>query len=294
MHLLLGDRDDLVCAGVLARMAARGLTTHIVLAPLAPPARLVWRLDDEGLTSRYAWSGAPQEAKIASVLVRDAGWLDPSGWAPEDHAYMQAEVQATLLAWLEGLPCPVINRCPAALWYRPRMPLLAWRTLIRRCGLPAAETIITNDPAEARDFARRVASGGVVYTPLTGASGYLVAGDSAWHGLAGVQARAPVCLTEPHGAARPACVVGGRVIWDDVPEPDVEALEPGLRRLAQLAGLDFVEVAVAPLRRGTAVVMVDPAPRLEHFRAAARDRILDALVAALLLDPAPVAAEVQP
>ena len=144
---------------------------------------------------------------------------------------MQAEMLAATLAWLAGLPCPVVNRPSAALWYRGRASLHAWRPLLRRCGLPVPEQLITNDPAEARAFGHRLASDGVagaVYTPLTGETGYLVATDAAWQGLAGLQERSPVCLSEPHGAARPACIVGGQIFWDHDPPPEARALEPAL------------------------------------------------------------------
>ena len=149
------------------------------------------------------------------MLVRGTPWVDPAGWAPEDHAYMQAEMLAATLAWLAGLPCPVVNRPSAALWYRGRASLLAWRPLLRRCGLPVPEQVITNDPAEARAFGRRLAADGVagaIYAPLTGETGYLVATDAAWQGLADLQERSPVCLSEPHGAAAPACIVGGQIV----------------------------------------------------------------------------------
>ncbi|HEX8012846.1 MAG TPA: hypothetical protein VF814_18240 [Casimicrobiaceae bacterium] len=47
----------------------------------------------------------------------------------------------------------------------------------------------------------------------------------------------------------------------------------------------MVEVAVAPVRRGRAVVLVEPLVQLDRFRASARERILDALVG-LLTDEA--------
>ena len=122
MHLLVGHPGDSCCAGVLARLAARGLPAHIVASPLAPPARLAWRLADDGLTSRLDLDDDP--AEIAGVLVRGTAWFDPAGWAPVDHAYMQAEMLAATLAWLAGLPCPVVNRPSAALWYRGRASLL--------------------------------------------------------------------------------------------------------------------------------------------------------------------------
>jgi hypothetical protein len=78
--------------------------------------------------------------------VRDTGWLEPDGWDPADHVYMQAELRAVTLAWLAGLACPVINRPDAALWYRPGTPFLAWRGLLRRSGLPLPEVVVTSDP----------------------------------------------------------------------------------------------------------------------------------------------------
>jgi hypothetical protein len=288
VHLLLGHSGDSCCAGVLARLAARGLPAHIVASPLAPPARLAWRLADDGLTSRLDLDDDP--AEIAGVLVRDTAWFDPAGWAPVDHAYMQAEMLAATLAWLAGLPCPVVNRPSAALWYRGRASLLTWRPLLRRCGLPVPEQLIPNDPAEARAFLHRLAADGVagaVYAPLTGEAGYLVATDAAWAGLADLQERSPVCLSEPHGAAHPACIVGGQIVWDGDPSPETRALAPGLRRLAAATRLDFLEVVTAPLRCGLGVVMVEPMPVLEHFATPTRARILDALTALL----APVAAE---
>jgi len=283
VHLVLGHPDDYCCAGVLAKLRERGLPARLLTDVLAPPARLAWRLDDAGLDSLIALDGLRPE-KVSSVLVRDPGWLDPAGWDPADHVYMQAETQAALLAWLAGLPCPVINRVSAALWYRPRMPMLAWRPLLRRAGLPTPETLLTNDPERARDFDRQLeadGAGGVVFTPLTSDAGWIVTG-SDWPGMAVLQELAPVCLTEPHGPAQSACVVGARIIWDGPPPPESSALEPNLLRLAEGAGLALVEIAIAPVRRGRAVVLVEPLVRLDRFRAPARECILDALVGLLI------------
>lgn len=291
--MLLGHSEDPCCAGVLARLSARGLPGRIVASPLAPPACLAWRLEGGGLTSRLVVDDEP--AEIAGVLVRGTAWVDPVGWAPEDHAYMQAEMLAVTLAWLAGLPCPVINRPSAALWYRGRDSLIAWRPLLRRCGLPVPDQLITNDPGEARAFGDRLAAAGVdgtVYAPLTSDVGYLIATDAAWQGLANVQERSPVCLSEPHGAIRPACIVGGEIIWDDGPPPEARALEPRLYRLAAASGLNFLEVVTAPFRGGLGVVMVEPMPVLEHFAPRSRARILDSLTA--LLVPAATEREAVP
>lgn len=280
MHLLLGHSADPCCAGVFARLAARGVPVRIVASPLEPPAQLKWRLDASGLASSL-YPDVPDTA-IAGVLVRDTAWLEATDWEAADHAYMQAELRAVTLAWLAGLACPVINRPDAALWYRAGATLLAWRVLLRRCGLPLPEVVVTSDPAEAHAFRRRLATDGVagaVYTPLTARAGYLLADDQAWDRLTALQERAPVCLTEPHGATTLACIVGNEVIWDCTMPSEAVALEGGLLRFAAAAHLALVEVAVAPVRGGLAVVLVDTLPRLERFTPSAQACILDALVA---------------
>src|SRR5262245_21517091 len=108
MHLVLGNPDDLCCTGVLTRLRERGLDARLLAHPLAA-GRLSWCLDDTGAHSRFVIDGLAPEA-LSSVLVRDVGALSSAGWSPADHAYMQAEIHAALLAWLESLPCPVINR----------------------------------------------------------------------------------------------------------------------------------------------------------------------------------------
>ncbi len=287
MHLVLGHPYDLCCAGVLARLEARGLPARLLASPLEAPARFSWRLDSDGLTTNFALADGPP-VDIDSVLVRSTGWLDPTGWEPADHAYMQSEIQAALLAWFAGMPCPVVNRASAALWYRSLNSLLQWHPLLRRCGLPTPETVVTDDAETARLFGSRLEASGVsgaVCMSLTRDLGWLV-GPADWPGLAAAQLLTPVCLAEPHGPTRVACIVGRAVIWDGSPSAEEASLERGLLRLAAEAGLDFLEVATAPLRQGPAVVLVEPLPRLDHFGPAARTTILDTLTDLLSRGPA--------
>ena len=74
------------------------------------------------------------------------------------------------------------NRPDAAHWYRAGAPFLSWRALLRGCGLPLPEVVVTSDPAEARAFRCRLARDGVsgaVYTPLTAPAGYLLADEAS-------------------------------------------------------------------------------------------------------------------
>ena len=283
MHLLLGDPQDPCCLSVRDALVARNCPSRIVANPVVDPARFAWRLDNEQSVSQLVWDDGPPlpDDHIAGVLVRHAGWLDPEGWATDDLAYMQSEIQAALLAWLWSLRCPVVNRYPPAIWYRPRTSVLTWQPLLRRCGLPVLETVITNVEEEARAFAQRQADDGVsgaVYGPLTSDVRYLVSREEDWNGLAALQRVAPVCLSVPHEEARSVCVVGKRIIWDGEPVPDRISWEPLLQRFAAAAGLDFVELVLAPVSAGICVIAVEPQPRYDCFGYEAQQEILDGIL----------------
>ncbi|MGH7624495.1 MAG: hypothetical protein ACREOJ_04150, partial [Gemmatimonadaceae bacterium] len=132
-----------------------------------------------------------------------------------------------------------------------------------------------------RDFGGRIASkgvAGIVYGPLTSEVRYAVTNEEEWNGLAALQRHAPVCLSCPHGAVRTACVVGDTVVWEDDPPPEMARLEPALRRFAGAAGLDFVQLALAPAPDEDAVVDIQTRPRFEFFGNAARRRVVAAIV----------------
>lgn len=174
----------------------------------------------------------------------------------------------------------MVNRYPSAIWYHPQVPLLSWQRLLRHCGLPTLETLVTNVAQEAEAFGRRLAQegvGGAVYGPLTSDVRYLVTSEEDWNGLAAMQRYAPVCLASPHGAAESVCVVGEQVVWDSAPSAETALLEPALHRFAEATGLAFVELAFAPTPQGICVVAVQPYPHFERFGAAAQRQIVEGL-----------------
>jgi hypothetical protein len=174
-----------------------------------------------------------------------------------------------------------VNRFPSAIWYLPQIPLLMWQRLLRRCGLPTLETVVTNVEHEARSFDHRLALQGVagaVYGPLTSDVRYLVTGDDDWRGLAAMQRYAPVSLAFPHGAPQFVCVVGEQVVWEGEPPPEMSTLEPALRSFATAAGLAFMELAFASTAEGICVIDVEPYPHFEHFGGAAQQQIVEGIV----------------
>lgn len=279
MHLVLGHPEDSCCSALMERLAARGLAARLIEAPLEAPSRHSLRIDPDGRTSKMlAFDEGPAEL-IESVFVRSRGAIDPSGWEPADYAYMQAENQAVMLAWLSALDCPVVNRLNAELWCRARTSLLHWQGLLRRCGLRIPETIVTDSAEILADFRGRLEADGVpgaVFTSLSRDNAWLV-GPTEWRGVEVLQTRGPVCLTEPHGPVSLLCIVGRQILWGGHPSEAERALSDQLVTFAQATDLDFVEIALGQVRAGPAVVHVDPLPRLEHFGDEAQHRIIDAL-----------------
>jgi hypothetical protein len=265
----------------------RGYETRTIANPLVRPARFSWQLDTERSVGSLAFEDGRTVAndEFDGVLVRTAAWIDPAGWRPADLAYVQAETQAALLAWLWSLACPVVNRYRPAIWYRPRAPLLFWRGLLVLSGLSTPETLVTNVGHEAREFARRGGLGGVVCGALTGEARFLVATDGDWNGVAKLQEVAPVCFSVPHGEAQHVCVAGNRVVWDREPTPEDRRLEPRMRGFAAEAGLSFVALTLAPTPHGVCVVAVEPQPCVEAFGDSAREEIVEGIVELLTKHP---------
>lgn len=290
MYLLIGSPDDPCCRSVQAALQERGERVRTTINPLGPSTRLAWRFDTERSASRITWDdgASVSDGEIVGVLVRGTGWVDPTGWGPDDLAYVQAEMQAALLAWLWSLPCPVVNRPPPSQWYRPHAPLLSWYPLLEHCGLPTAEAVLTNTDTGVRAFEERLTArgiDGVVYGPLTSSARYLVADADGWGGLATLQRYVPVHLAPPHGGPQLACVVGDRVVWAGPQSAEAASLEPALRRFADAAALPFCEVALAPVAGRLCVVAVEPVPRLERFGDTSQREIVAGLVELLTYSP---------
>lgn len=284
MHLVLGHSDDSCCTALLEKLDVAGCEARLIAAPLEAPVRHHLRIDSEGTSSTALILGQRSSERIESVFVRSSGAIDNAGWEPADQTYMQAEVHAAMLGWLFALDCPVVNRVNAELWYRPRLPLLHWLSRLRACELLVPGMIITNDEAEVDRFRRDVERcdvPGAVFLSLAQRNSWLV-GRGEWEGVLALVPHGPVCLAEPHGPVSLLCIVGRDIIWNREPTPDEVTLSGRLLRFASSAGLEFVEIGLARVQAGIAVVHVEQLPRLERFSEHARSRILDGLIDLLI------------
>ena len=90
-------------------------------------------------------------SRLAGVLEEDLNQI-----VVADRAYVAAEMNAFLLAWLSRLPCRVLNRPTATSLCGPGMRREQWIALAGRIGIPVRpfrrRTAMTHDPTrEARD-----------------------------------------------------------------------------------------------------------------------------------------------
>ncbi len=186
MYLLIGYENDPCIRIVCACLRNHGHTVYTIAEPLAGDTSLCWVFDTAHSQSSFRWCDESHIAGSAlqGVLVRGTGEpTNPGGWDPADLAYVRAETQAALIAWLQSLTCPVVNRLTADLWFRPRRPLVAWHKLILRCDLPTLAIQMTNDLTTARRFADRW-HGELIYAPLTSSVRYPVVMTQQWTELA--------------------------------------------------------------------------------------------------------------
>ncbi|HKA21077.1 MAG TPA: hypothetical protein VKN18_22540 [Blastocatellia bacterium] len=266
MYLLLASGYDRLSQLIADGLKARGRNSLIVNSTFGDGLKFSWRLDNNSSNSELTLSDGRVLSgdQIEGVLVRSIGWIDPSGWQPEDLAYVHTETQAALLGWLKALSCPVIGRLPASIWYRPQMPISCWQPLLARCGLNVTETLVTNVERELESF-RQTTPIGAVYSPFSSVDRYLVDGDSDWNGLAALAACAPVCLAVPHGETKRACLIGDQVVWDGEPPEEANRIASALIQFAAFAELNFVEFATSESSDGVSIVGVNPIPSIELF-----------------------------
>jgi len=167
MILVCGGLADRVTELVCARLQHCGYPYRLLdLARYPVGYRVAWRWTDAGPAGTIAgpdW--ALDLDALTGVYVR---FLGPEGRLPpqddpEAAAALQFEADAGLVALLENLPCPVVNRIGGGMSNNSK-PFQA--LLLRRAGLKVPTTLVTSDPAAARAF--HAEYGEVIYKSASG------------------------------------------------------------------------------------------------------------------------------
>ena len=278
MFLLLGAPDDPCLVAVTGALAARSREALIIRHPFMDQTRVAWSFDSGRSNTSLTIDGEAISLDGVFAARHAAQPVAPAEqWSQADLLYNQAEAEAALLGWLWGLPCPVIDRLPAWLWYRTRRPVLAWATLLEQFGLPPLDSIISGDAAALAQFIQR--HGGGALESLAGGARQLVDESEAAQISATAQ-MAPVRLTTLHQGAWRACLVGSHLVWDDGTPRQTRDLAPKLRSFAASTGLSFLEFIVTS-GDTPRIVDIDVRPKFELFGRDAQGAIADGLADAL-------------
>jgi hypothetical protein len=279
MFILLGSPDDPCLTAVGRALEARSREALILSHPFLDPASTTWRFDSVRSESVLKIGGEPIPAEGVLVARRPARHpVDSDEWSRQDWLYNEAEAEAALLGWLWGLPCPVIDRQPAWLWYHTRRSVLVWGPLLRQHGLPPLDGVITGCGEQLSRFLKRQGGAAIEQTQGDGARQIVHESDAV--PMAEAARIAPLRLTGLHEGAWRASIAGRRLVWDDATPAEAQDISPRLCAFAAAAGLAFAEFIVTS---GSTPRMVEIAhrPRFELFGARARSEIAEGLAEAL-------------
>jgi glutathione synthase/RimK-type ligase-like ATP-grasp enzyme len=168
MILVCGGLADGVTELVCSRLQACGYPFRLLdLARFPEEYRVAWRWTDNGPEGWIA--GQDWRLDLYAITGVYARFLGPEdrpplpGLDPGDVAALRAEGDLSLVALLEDLPCPVVNRINGGLSNNSK-PYQA--LVISRTGLSVPPTLVTSDPAAARAF--HAEHGQVIYKSASG------------------------------------------------------------------------------------------------------------------------------
>jgi hypothetical protein len=250
------------------------------ISDFASQVELIWRLD----TASSAFELHLENGRTLSteqlfgVVTLAPSIGDNSEIKEKEH--FRAEKRAALLAWLWSLQCPVINRIPPMLWISPHIPLALWRPALRKCGLPAVDSILSNLPSELEKFVSEL-SGECDYVPLSIKELYRVATPADFEGLTKLAPFCSINLAQSSPFTYTACVVERNVFWNQSVSPVLTSLQDRLIQLGVVTGLSFLEIGALIVDGAPRICSISPFPKLDRFRANTCDAIATALLGLL-------------
>jgi hypothetical protein len=244
MYLLLGKTDDALARTVQQTLEKRGAQVRFLADPFSESTSFSWRLDSTHTSTALVFEDGTcaTETDISGVFLRWKTIRRMNRANSDDYSYIQAEIEAAVLGWVWSLPCLVINRVPAWIWYWRKPPLRFWSRLLQESGLP----VTIYEPK------RRVRS-------------------------TNEEASSRVGIRDQSLVSCRACVVGQVVVWQYARPAAFDRYESALIEFTRRTGLSLLELSIVRTRYGGRVNEVDPFPKLTRFRAASRERITEAI-----------------
>ncbi|MEM6666415.1 MAG: hypothetical protein AAF638_08435 [Pseudomonadota bacterium] len=176
MILIAGQPDEPPVALVMEALDEMGAGYHVLDQDQFANTTFDTGVSDGGaLTTALTLDGETIDlSRLTGVYVR---LMDFPGGADDDRNNPQLQhargIQKRLNIWFDLVPARVLNR-PAAMASNASKPFQA--LAIRQCGFHIPETLITNDPVEARTFAEAAwdEGGGIIYKSISGVRSIVV------------------------------------------------------------------------------------------------------------------------
>lgn len=244
--VVIGRTSDLCCQLVRDGLAAQGRDSLFVPEDeVLPGLRFAWRVEGESSEGTLQFGGRRLNFReIGGVLAQAWGLpVSAEAFGTKDGQYVTSEWNALLMAWLDRLPCPVINRLRPELWYKTHLHVPEIVARAPGVGLAWPAVRVTTTADEAREFYRRC-GGRIRYWPLTQHVPYPVESEADLDKLATLAGTLPLYLTEAIAGDRvDAYIVGTHVVGVDRAGGRAGALSQPVAeqcvKLADALGLTF-------------------------------------------------------
>jgi hypothetical protein len=249
---------------------------------LFPDLQFIWRPPVEGAIGfrdqRVSFGD------IAGVLNRSYGVpVTSEEYETADGKYITAEWNAMVMAWLDLLPCTVVNRLRPELWYRPRLNVGDLSALLPDLRAHLPRTLVTTKSDELSAFWSASAKT-ISYSPLTHGAAYPVRSEGDVQKLERLSRTLPVQVTEViEGSAFRCLVVSDEIVLtgqdgDIVRTTPPESLKSLCVWIGQALGIVFYELSLVEKSRGDWYCLgLDRLPSLHSCSSAVQHRIADNL-----------------
>lgn len=141
MIWLLGEPEDTDLLWLAVFLQRRGVPVEFILVDdLLVASTFAFRIDTAGVVSSFALpDGRAIRSDMPGLVINRITGIPPIGGtvSAADAAYLGAEWQAAMAAWLRTLQCPVLNPPRAGSLIGPEMAPAAWRRVASAHGVPA-------------------------------------------------------------------------------------------------------------------------------------------------------------
>ena len=276
--LIIGRVEDPCCR--LVADYARNNGYDSILLPeigLFPQLGFTWLPPSDGTIT---WHDVKLRfSEISGVLNRGYGVpVTADEYETGDGRYLTAEWSALMAAWLDRMPCPVVNRLRPELWYRPRLNVADLATLAPdlRGYLPPA--LITTQSDEIRGLPQ-IAAEEMFYTPLGSGAKYPVRTAADLGKLEKLGRILPLQLIRLQNGAQLQCfVAAGEAIYvgpdGDLTRPPSNDLRLQCLSVGKELGILFYKLSLVEKPRGGWYLMeLDRLPALYSCSPAAQQQI---------------------